>query len=63
MKIALVSFEPELKNTGRNFKKASELINAAKHKGANLCIFPESTMSGFIFPITFIQSIIQTLHL
>jgi omega-amidase len=50
MKIALVSYEPEIKNTELNFKKASDLINTAKLKGANLCIFPESTMSGFIFP-------------
>lgn len=50
MRIALVSFDPNLGDRNSNLKAAKRYLRIASDLGANMCVFPESTLTGFCFP-------------
>jgi predicted amidohydrolase len=50
MKIALVSFEPERGNIPGNLEKCRDLLSRIQEKHVDLCVFPETTLTGFFFP-------------
>ena len=50
MRIALVSFEPEVESLQSSLKAAKKYLKVAKDYGASMCVFPESTFTSFCFP-------------
>lgn len=49
IKIAGIQMEPIILDKGRNLARCLELINIAAKEGARLVVFPEATLSGYIF--------------
>ena len=50
MRIALVSFEPEQGNIPSNLEKCRDLLGKIQEMQVDLCVFPETTLTGFSFP-------------
>jgi omega-amidase len=49
MNIALVSFDPQWKNKMRNLEKCEKVFETFVNSKVDLCIFPETTLTGFCF--------------
>ena len=50
MRIALVSFEPEQGDIPGNLEKCRDLLSRIQGMHVDLCVFPETTLTGFSFP-------------
>ena len=50
MRIALVSFEPEQGDISSNLEKCRDLLDKIQEMQIDLCVFPETTLTGFSFP-------------
>ena len=50
MRVALVSFEPEQANIPSNLEKCRDLLGKIQEMQVDLCVFPETTLTGFSFP-------------
>jgi omega-amidase len=50
MRIALVSFEPEQGDIPSNLEKCRDLLLKIQEMHVDLCVFPETTLTGFSFP-------------
>ena len=50
MRIALVSFEPEQGDIPGNLEKCRDLLSRIQEMHVDLCVFPETTLTGFSFP-------------
>jgi omega-amidase len=50
MRIALISFEPEQSDIRMNLEKCRDLLNRIQEMQVDLCVFPETTLTGFSFP-------------
>ena len=50
MRIALVSFEPEQGDISSNLEKCIDLLDKIQEMQIDLCVFPETTLTGFSFP-------------
>lgn len=50
MRIALVSFEPEQGDILSNLEKCRDILGKIHEMQVDLCVFPETTLTGFSFP-------------
>jgi predicted amidohydrolase len=50
MNIALVSFNPKKQNSSDDFNSVRKVLEYCQRYQTDLCIFPETTFSGFNFP-------------
>ena len=50
MKIALVAFDPRKESTSDHFNSVRKVLENCRRQLIDVCIFPETTFSGFNFP-------------
>ncbi len=49
MRIALISLDPDWENPRQNMEKCKRVLESIHHKEVEICIFPETTLTGFCF--------------